>query len=328
MPDIVRWCFIISMVFASYFLMSNITGIKITELILQFISWAFGFLKGVSKKQTIESSKQFARMSSAQRKRSPRHQYYAFVNELLAALHLKTIGITVEGLTIVALLLTLLFTLVTQIVMRGIVMFVLVYAVIYITILAMLYLASRVGALERKKNILNSIDILCSVMQDGIVIAVEGSIHLLPAAMKPTFTKFLRNINNLNISVEESLIILNNDVGPLFDEFCETAISFERERAPGMEQLFSFIVVDNAKEALRDVKLGRASAAANRDFFASCGLMIVMLVYTIMSYDYVAKMYVTQVGNFILMAYALAMLGTFISTQYVLAKSFVYKETS
>ncbi|MEG2263368.1 MAG: hypothetical protein RSC43_01010 [Clostridia bacterium] len=310
----------------SYLFMREVTGVHLSVYVNQLLGKTLGFVKEESRKQTIKNSREFGRMSAAQRDKSILWKYYSFVEDLLSSLKIKQYGITVEGMTVLAVLIAALITALTQLIMPGVFMFVVVIIIVYVSLLAALYLASRIGAQNRKRDTLNTIDILCSVMQDGLLIAVETSMNLIPHGVKPYFTKFLRNVNNLNYSVEEAVTILNSDMGQAFDEFCETAIIYERDRAPGMEMLFSFIVENNAKESLRDVKIRRTSDAVNRDFFATCGIMVLMLLYTIFAYPFVAQFYLTDMGHIFIMLYILTALITFIITQYVMGQPYKYKE--
>lgn len=326
MSHSLRVFIIVVAVFVSYFYMRERTGVHITVVIADLLNKLFGSLRKSSQHQTLKTEREFGRMSNAQRSKSIKYRYYEFINDLLIALRFREYGVTVEGLTIVALLATLIISILTQAVMPGFIMFILMFCCVYVTIVAALYIVSRIGAQERKKDSIATIDILCSVMQDGALIAIETSLTLIPKSVRPYFEKFVRNVNNLNYSVEDALISLNNDMGTIFDEFCETAIQYERDRTPGMEMLFTFIVSDNAKMSARDVKLRRAMDAANRDFFSSCLLMLGMLGYTVVTYDYVRELYTTTFGHFMLMIYFVGGLITFILMQYILGKRYKYKE--
>lgn len=310
----------------SYYIMRELTGVRITEVLVDFIAWALSFLSKTSRQEYLKSKQEFSRMSNIQKHKSWRYRYYAFVNDLLICLNLKSIGITVEGISIVIGLCALALTFGASMVINNIVLFIITFAITYVGIFAFLYLISRIGYRERKKEILETLDILCSVMSDGIVLAVKSSMHLIPPSIKPYFSKFLINIENLNKSMEESVMILNDDLGELFDEFCETVIMFEHDRAPGMDSLFSFIIADNAKELLRDKKIERESNKVNKDFAATCILLVLTVLYTIASYDFVRGVYQSSLGQFLLIAYVLLGLVVFIFTQYLMAKPYRYKE--
>lgn len=310
----------------AYLLMRAITGIYITDVILDTVAALFGVFAGAAKKEAMKSAREFSRMSSAQRKGSTRYKYYAFVNDILVSLRIRQAGITVEGVTVVTLIASVVIASLTMLVMKGIFMFVALTAIIFVAIMAVLYLISRVGAQERKRQVYASIDILCSVMSDGVMNAVETSVHMMPPMVRGAFKQFIVNVNHLNVSLEDAIRILNDEIGPSFDTFCSNAIVFERDRAPGMITLFSYIINDNARESLRDIKIQRVANAVNRDFAACMLLMIGTLTYTITAYQTVAEFYLTTFGNLMIIVYALSALITFIMTQYILAKPYSFTE--
>lgn len=310
----------------SYYIMRELTGVHITDVLTDFIAWSLSFLSKKSRDEYLKSKQEFSRMSAVQKRKSWKYRYYAFINDLLVCLNLRPLGITVEGLTIVILLCTVVISLCATVIINSFFLFCIAFMILYVGIVAFLYLVSRIGYRERKKQILETLDILCSVMSDGIILAVKGSLHLIPPSIKPYFNKFLLNVENLNKSLEESINILNDELGELFDEFCETVIMFEQDRAPGMDSLFSFIIADNAKALLRDKKIERESNKVNKDFAATCILLVVTVLYTVTTYDFVREIYAGSFGQFLLIMYVLLGLVVFIFTQYLMAKPYRYKE--
>lgn len=313
-----------------YLFLRSLTGIYLGEFLLQAVFGLFGFstkwLQNASKEYATKSKLRFSRENKAQREKDKIYQYYRFVDDILASMGLRQFGITVEGFTIICAFLSFCIAALIGVTMQSIFMALVVFGVGYSSILALVYLKSRLGAMERKKQILLAIDMLSSNMSDGILHAVQNNIGLINPSIRPSFKRFIRNITVLNISVEEALFQLNNELGSNFDTFAETVAMFERDRAPGMDVLFSFIVSDNAKETLRDVKIKRASDKVIVDFVASCGILGGVLLYSLSAYDFVRAFYDTPVGRIIFIGYIVSALLVFITTQVIMGKPYIYKE--
>lgn len=319
-----------AVVIVGYLFLRAYTGIYLGEYIVSAVLSFFGFstkwLQSASKDYATKSKLRFSRENKAQREKDKIYQYYRFVDDILASMGLRQLGITVEGFTIICGFVSVCFAALIGISMQSLFMTLLVFVVGYASILALMYLKSRLGAMDRKKQILLAVDMLSSNMSDGIVPAVQGNMNLIHPSIRPSFKRFIRNITVLNISVEEALFQLNNELGSTFDTFAETVAMYERDRAPGMDVLFSFIVSDNAKETLRDVKIKRASDKVIVDFIASCGILAGVLLYSLSAYDFVRAFYDTPFGRVVLLGYFIAALLIFIATQVIMGKPYIYKE--
>lgn len=313
-----------------YLFLRSYTKIYLGELLLTKFLQLFGFstkwLQDAARDRATKSKLRFSRENKAQREKDKLYQYYTFVDDILVSMHLREIGITVEGFTIVCGMIAILISVLCWFVVKSIFMVLIVFGIVYVALLASMYLKSRMGAMERKKYLLTTIDMLCSNMSDGILKAVQDNIRLIHPSVRPIFQRFIRNVTVLNVSTEDAVIALNNELGSTFDVFCETVILYERDRAPGMDVLFSFIVADNAKETLRDVKIQRSSDKVIKDFFASCAILLGVMLYTILSFDFVGQFYASSLGQFILIMYAMSALVVFIITQVIMGKPYIYKE--
>ena len=322
----------IAVLVVGYLFLRAYTNIHLSEVLIKWFFDLFGFstkwLQDAAQDRATKNKLRFSRENKAQREKDKLYKYYRFVEDILASLNLREHGITVEGLTIVCGFASVLVSILSGLVLQNLFMCLIVFGVVYTAILAILYLVSRMGAMERKKHMLAAIDLLCSNMSNGIVKAVQDNIMLINPSIRPVFNKFLRNVLSLNLSLDEALVILNNDLGTTFDYFIETVALYEKDRAPGMDVLFSFIVMDNAKESLRDVKIKRAADKILLDFLASCGVLFSMLVLTFISFDYVTEFYTTSFGQIILIGYVLSALIVFIITQVIIGRAYIYKEKS
>lgn len=313
-----------------YVVLRSITGIYLGEILLAKLFKAFGkstdWLKHASYEQTVKNKLKFSRANKAQRQKDKVYQYYVFVEDILISLHLKEHRITVEGFSIVCGFICALMSAGVFAMIRNLFLTAVIFCVLYGGVLALMYLNSRLGAMDRKRHTLASIDLLCANMSSGIVAAVEDNINLIHPSIRPVYKKFLRRVTALNVSVEEALAMLNEELGSSMDSFCDTVLLFEKERTPGMEVLFSFIVADNARETLRDVKIRRNTDKVIMDFVASILVLVCMLGFSIVSYPFCRDLYTTTLGSLLLIFYVVSGLLSFIATQVVIGRPYVYKE--
>lgn len=133
---------------------------------------------------------------------------------------------------------------------------------------------------KRKIELLDAMDILCAVMTDGILKAVKENYAQFPIDIQEYFKKFVSNIELLNMSVPQAVQELNEDIGSLYDEFCDSVITYEANRARGMETLFNFYISENGKTQARDRQIKRLSDSANMDYFASLLVIILFGVFS------------------------------------------------
>ena len=219
-------------------------------------------------------------------------------------------------------LLSLIVSFLVAALLSNAVLFFLLSPVFFATTLAVLFLLSQISSRKRKKCLLDAQNILCSVMNDGIYTAIASSYKMFDPCVQAPFKRFLTNVDYLNMSVVEAVQKLNADCGSLYDDFCQTVIDFEITRAPGMDQLFSMLIVDNAANLRRDKILTRMSDESNRDFFMSCLILILFNVFNAISTPNGIKFFTSFIGEILVFSLFIAAMVVFTIIQYILAKPF------
>lgn len=284
-----------------------------------------GAAKG-SKEYHEDTHQQFERMTLDQKRKSKKYKYYCFMNEMLDTFQFKERGVTVEGITIGLLAIWLAIAMLFGILLSNVAIIILLPILAFPTTIAGMFLASRVGVRRRKQMFLDSMDILCSVMSDGFLKAVKNSMLQFPEEVRPYFDRFIKNVELLNFSLPDAVRQLNREVGSLYDEFCDTVITYEANHAAGMETLFNFYIEENAKTLERDRAIKRMSDAVNLDYFASLGVIVIFGVITTLLLTGGPGLWFEPVGIFVAILIIIGAIGVFIYIQYLLSKAYVYTE--
>lgn len=306
--------------------MGMVTRVNLLHVLRDMLRAFTKGLSGKSKEFHEDTHQQFERMTLDQKRKSKKYSYYCFMNEMLDTFQFKEKGITVEGATIGIFVIWLAIGLVFSLLTVNVLFAILVPILAFPTTLAGMFLASRVGVRRRKQMFLDSMDILCAVMSDGFLKAVKNSILQFPEEVRPYFERFVKNIELLNFSMPDAVRQLNREIGSLYDEFCDSVITYEANRATGMETLFNFYIEENAKTLERDRAIKRMSDAVNMDYFASLGVIILFGVITTLLLTGGPGLWIKPIGIFIAILILIGAIAVFIYIQYLLSKAYIYTE--
>lgn len=313
--------FVLSLIF-----MCMLTRVNLLHVFRDIIR---AFNKGISNKSKEyheDTNSQFERMTLDQKRKSKKYAYYCFVNEMIATFQFKERGITVEGFTIGIVVLWIIAGLILAVLSANVAFAILAPILGFPTTLAGMFLASRVGVRRRKQMLLDSMDILCAVMTDGILKAVKGNIQQFPEDVRHYFDSFIKNVELLNMSIPDAVRRLNHDIGGLYDEFCDSVINYEANRAAGMETLFNFYIEENAKALERDRAIKRMSDDVNMDFFASLGAIVLFAVITSYTLTGGPGLWATPIGIVVIVVIITGAVSVFTYIQYLLSKAYIYTE--
>lgn len=310
-----------------YLFVRQLTGLKIFPLLHEILQ---ALTSGTVKTTTSYREKTangFKRMSLDEKRKSVKYRYYCFINEILAAFGLSERGINVEGFTVTIAAISLVVSVVFALLLSSFWYALLLPIIMLPAFIAFIFLGSRMRVRKRKIELLDSMDIICSIMNDGFLNAVKVSLGQFPESVRGYFKKFVNNVELLNMSVPQAINELNSEVGSLYDEFCDSVITYEANRARGMEALFNFYISENGKTQARDREIKRLSDAANMDYFASLGVIVLFGVLTTnMLGNGSGGLWVTPFGKAILICLVVGALVIFTYIQYLLSKPFIYTE--
>lgn len=320
-----KFLYLVVILFMSYFLFRTITGVHISEEIGELIRFFTRRLVHKTEVYAETTHIAFKRMSLEEKRKSKKYKFYCFTNDILAAFGFKEHGVTVEGFVVSIIIFSILAAIALAMMMNAAYLCIFFAPMIFVIAVAGVFLFSRMSVSRRKQMLLDSMDILCSVMTDGILKAVKENIQQFPGEVQPYFERFLKNVELLNFSVPDAVSALNNDVGSLYDDFCASVITYEVNRASGMEELFNFYITENAKTTARDREVKRMSDSVNLDFFATIAAIAMFgaLSSGIMG---TSSVWGTPIGIIIIGLLVCMGIGVFIYIQYLLSKDYIYTE--
>lgn len=310
----------------AYFLMRSITGIKIFPLLHEILASLTGGAVKTAGQYREKTAIEFRRMSLDDKRKSMKYRYYCFINEVLSSFGMRERGVNVEGFSVALVAASIAIGLLVALLTASFWYAILLPIIILPTAIAFIFLGSRMRVRKRKVELLDAMDILCAVMTDGFLKAVKESMSQFPESIRDYFKKFVSNVELLNMSVPQAINTLNEEIGSLYDEFCDTVITYEANRAKGMETLFNFYISENGKTQARDRKIKRLSDSANMDYFASLAVIVLFGIFTSKFIGGDASLWGTPIGKIVLILLVLGAVGVFIYVQYLLSKPFIYTE--
>jgi hypothetical protein len=167
-------------------------------------------------------------------------------------------------------------------------------------------------------------DFLCSSMSLGVVQAIEDNYRMMDKMVQPQFEDFLRSVYDRNMDVFTALDILNSKCGEQFDDFCEKAKVYEREKRPGMEDVFQYNISRNAYIRELDRNCAKIFGQMNKNFLASIGIIFGFIMYNMLAYAEIRQFYLSGIGKALLVFYMLVVAIAFIVIQYIQSKPFKF----
>lgn len=310
----------------SYLFMRTLTGLKIMPLLHEVLEALTRGTVKATEQFRDKTTQAFSRMSLDEKHKSAKYRYYCFINEVLAVFGLKDHGINVEGFTVFFVALSVVISVTFAVVTSKIAYAILLPIILVPLFVSIIFLASRVQVRRRKVELLDAMDILCSVMTEGFLRAVKDSYMQFPESIRAYFKKFINNVELLNISLPQAVNILNEDIGDLYDEFCDSVITYEANRAKGMETLFNFYISENGKTQARDRRIKRLTDESNIDYFGSIGVIALFGVFSTVMLGSGNNLWNTPFGRIVLIALIISAIVVFIYIQYLLSKPYIYTE--
>lgn len=310
--------------FLTVLIVRHISGNDPIELIVYHFELFRDFLSGRSRKKREEHRVKFNQMTAREKKKSMKFRAFSFLNEIMLDMGWLSKRITVEGVNTLILTITYFVGGAIWIFMDSLLLALIVSPVFYMTAIAFLFLISRINHTRRKQALMDAEDIICANMGQGVLVAIETNIESFDPFIKAPFNQFLDEIYNRNASVEAALNNLNTNCGEQMDLFCDKAKTFEKERRPGMENVFQYNINRNAEIRILDRECAKAFTAMNRNYLLSLIIICGFVLYTFVTYEDVALFYAGTFGKFLITLYIVAAAITFIYIQYIQSKPFRY----
>lgn len=306
------------------FFVWKISDISPVGLLLEAWDGLMSLLTNRSKVQYQKHSEEFAVMSKKDKQKSLSYRFYSFVNEILLDIGWKSKKITVEGFNTFIFLSTAIITLGFWFYLRSIFLTIFFGIILYVLMYALIFLVSRFSHTQRKIALMDAEDFLCSSMSQGLTQAIEENVEMIDRRVQVPFREYLDSIYNRNMDIMRAIDNLNDGCGEQFDDFCEKCKIFERERRPGMEDVFQYNISRNAFVRELDRECDKTFTAMNRNYLASIGIIIGFIIYNMMAYYDIRQFYMSSMGRVLLTLYFTISAIVFIYLQYIQSKPFKY----
>jgi len=301
-----------------------ITGIGPIELVKQLGESFLLYLAKKAGKKRIKNKEKFSIMSRKEKLKDRSYKLYSFINEILLDVGWRNKGITVEGFNMFINVIVGIITIFSYIWLKNLFYTAMVSLVIYVLIYAIVFLLSRIHHTKRKIALMDAEDFLCSSMSQGIVQAIEENYRMMDKIIQPIFEDFVRSIYDRNVDVYTAIDTLNEKCGEQFDDFCEKAKIYERERRPGMEDVFQYNIAKNAFVRELDRECAKTFNAMNKNFLMSIGVILGFIFYNMLAYADIRHFYLSGAGKALLVFYFMVVSIAFIYIQYIQFKPFKY----
>lgn len=301
---------------AAYHCTSCFLGKSILSFLIDDVYQAVikGTGKTVSKASESMRAKT-ARMSSEARKKSWYYKYQILLNDILLDLGWKQMGVTIEGLSVMIVILTGLICIAGWFFIRSIIGVAVLGITTYVVAVAALFSLSRSAHRNRKALLIAAEDLLCANMSKGLTIAIRDNINQIDPEIRYEFQCYLNDVD-CNMPILEAIDRLNDRLGSKFDNFCEKAKDISINYQPGAEDAFLFNISSNAIETELDNEIYEATMNANMDYFATLALLVIFFFMTNSMYETLTEFYFKGVGRYFLGFYLLVAVAVYIYTQW------------
>lgn len=284
----------------NYIVWTKVLGIDVLGKLKNILLKVLGFFGGkiANQEKRYHRDLEVGKINSKTKK----VKRYRFFNDLIIDLGLKKKGCTpyefmwftlLSSLVIAVLLCEFLFQ------NRG--LLILLYPLMFATELCYFYTKANIAHDKRIDAVIESENVICNDINNGVVVAVRNSLPLMPDIVRNEFKTFLDNVENRNYHIKTALLELNNNLGSIADDFIKQCIVFELEEEHGIAGMFQDIVaVNNIKTELRN-NAKRKYEETMHQFALGAFLIVSFLTATIIIYPELNTFYLTHtIGQFLL----------------------------
>lgn len=301
-----------------------ISGIGPIQLIKQLGESLLLILAKKAEKTKIKNEEKFSVMNKKEKKQNSAYKIYSFINEILLDIGWKNKGITVEGFNMFIYLIVGILSIFSYAWLKNLFFTAVLASVFLVLIYAITFLLSRLHHTKRKIALMDAEDFLSSSMSQGLVQAVKENYRMMDKTIQPVFEDFVCSIYDRNVDVFTAIDILNEQCGEQFDDFCEKAKIYERERRPGMENVFQYNIAKNAYVRELDRECSKTFGIMNKNFLMSIGIILGFIFYNMLAYEDIRKFYFSGFGKALLVFYFVVVAIAFIYIQFIQSKPFKY----
>lgn len=240
-------------------------------------------------------------------------KYYNFINRQLIASGLKRNGVSVVGYTLFWLIISAIISIAVTLLLSlnfGLLLVLFIVSFAIFLVVSRATVASRLQA--REEDVMNAEDTIIPTITDGVQNSIVMHIDNFKPSVRGAFQAFQSNIQDRGISFDAAMIMLTDELGPVFRNFANKAVYFEHIGDPSMRDIFEDVIETNRlRRQLRDENR-QAFLDLKRDFGLSaiiCGGYFIFIMIT----DSFSRGFYLQstIGNLILIGFIAVIAGVY-----------------
>lgn len=181
-----------------------------------------------------------------QHKNSPVSIVYRWINQQLIALGLKRDGVTPVGYLLFWGFASLLLAFVLGVVLKMNMLFTATFwLVLWVCMLVMTRVVVSEQIERREMEVMDAIDLLVPELHNGTKNAIITYCDNFPSGIRDDFKMFIVNIQDRGYTFSESMYILADHLGLVFQDFADKAIYYEAVGERDLLDIFTDIVETN-----------------------------------------------------------------------------------
>lgn len=233
---------------------------------------------------------------------SPVSKLYVWVNNQLAALGMKRLGVSVVGYllfwAIIAFIMAIVLNVLTQ---MGLLFFPLMFLMIFVVTLVMTRVMVSERMEMREADIMNAIDLIVPEVHNGVKNAIVTYKDNFAPSVKDDFQAFITNIQDRGYTFDDAMYILADNLGLVFNDFAQKAIYFEAIGEREMVEIFADITETNRlRRQLRDEN-NNAFTSLKASFIVSAGMTFAYFIFLMFTDDFSRQFFLmSTVGKLLL----------------------------
>lgn len=311
---------IIALIFLAIAVILEITKLNIFTLFIKVINWLLlRFGKIINKEETkYHRDLEIGKINDKRNK----VKIYRFLNDLTIDLGLKQQGATPYEFLFIVSVLTLVGTLVVNVILfRSFMMVIFLFPILLCGVICTLYTKANLAHDRRIEAIIESENIICNNISNGVVVAVRNSLNVIPVEVRGEFSDFLDNIESKNFHIRTALLQLNINLGSVANDFIKKCIRFELGEEHGLVGMFKDVVEINNIKMENRTKMKRKFEEVKQNFIIGASMIFIFLGCVLAIYSNVRNFYfTTMIGQIILAIDILLLIIEFVYITYLRAQ--------
>ncbi len=237
-----------------------------------------------------------------QHRNHPISRLYSWVNIQLIALDFKRRGVSPIGYLLFWGFISIILGISTVLILgmsMAIIPLLIVILFICLLIFTRVLVSERLEA--REEAVMNAIDLIVPEIGNGVKNAILTYRYTFADNVKDDFEVFLTNIQDRGYTFNDAMINLADSLGPVFLDFAQKAMYFERVGEKEMVDIFSDIVETNRlRRQLRDENKLKFQALKS-SFIVSTIIVVGYFFYLMFTDDWSRNFFLHETGGQILL---------------------------